>query len=68
MTTSNEKFLILNCLPAYTVEQWADTYKRFVDTYYSTPLDQRKSLMFKGFINDMKKVQIFLNTKGFLFI
>ena len=63
MTTSNEKFLILNGLPAYTVDQWSDTYKRFIDTYYSTPLEQRKSLMFKGFIKDMKKLKTFLNTK-----
>ena len=68
MTNSNEKFLILNGLPAYTIEQWNDTYKRFIDAFYSTPLEQRKGLIFQGFMEDINKVQKFLNGKGFLFI
>jgi hypothetical protein len=68
MTTSNEKFLILNGLPAYTVEQWLSTYKDFITTYYTYSKEERKTQRIIDFVEQINKVKVFLKSKKVKFI
>ncbi len=68
MKNSNEKFLILNCLPAYTVEQWLSTYKDFITTYYTYSKEERKTQRIIDFVEQINKVKVFLKSKKVKFI
>ena len=68
MTNSKEKFLILNCLPAYTIEQWVNTYKRFIEIYFTYTKEERNTQRIKDFVEQINKVKVFLKSKKVKFI
>ena len=68
MKNLNEKFLILNGLPAYTIEQWVNTYKRFIETYFTYTKEERNTQRIKDFLEEINKVKVFLKSKKVKFI
>lgn len=68
MTNSNEKFSVLNGLPAYTVEQWVNNYKDFIQTYFTYTKEERKTQRVIDFVEQINKVKVFLKSKKVKFI
>jgi len=68
MTNLNEKFSVLNGLPAYTVEQWVNNYKDFIQTYFTYTKEERKTQRVIDFVEQINKVKVFLKSKKVKFI
>lgn len=68
MKQSKKTYKLHNGFPAYTIEQWFNTYQGFVRTFISTPKSQQKGQMWQDFIDLANKVKSLLIENGIKFI
>jgi len=67
MKKSKETYRLTHMLPAYTEQQWMESYKEYMMTYYSTPKERRKTHDFEQLIQLMHDIKSFLKSKGHKF-
>lgn len=68
MTNSKKTYKLHNGLPAYTVSEWLDTYKGFIETIYSTPNNKKKGQMWEDFMKLVNDVKTLLKNNKVKFI
>lgn len=68
MKKQQTTYKLIEVYPPYTVEQWMDTYKGFVNYCLSVPSKDRKGQMWSDFMQNVKLVEKFLRSKGYKFI
>jgi len=67
MKKSKETYRLTHMLPAYTEQQWMESYKEYMMTYYSTPVEKRKTYSFEQMVQLMHDIKVFLKSKGHKF-
>jgi hypothetical protein len=68
MTTTKTTYKLHIGFPAYTVQEWLETYNGFMRTFYSTAKKQQHGSMWSDFMELVNKVKAFLIMHNVKFI
>lgn len=63
-----QTYKLSNLLPAYTTEQWLQSYKDYLAYIYSTPKSHQKGYNWEQLMNLMTEIKSFLKSKKVKFI